>query len=121
MWIGTDRADYVFHEQGTTPFHQTHIALHELAHMLLGHRGGTQVWEGLASLLAPEVDPQFVQLILGRSVYTTAEEQDAETLASLIHSQCGDAPEPVPVAGPKTGHFVRLLERAWGGAPADSS
>jgi hypothetical protein len=85
LWIGTAEADYIYHEQGTTPYHQTHIALHELAHMLLDHRGATQVWEKLVNLLMPDVDPQLVQLILGRSMYSTEEERDAETLASLIH------------------------------------
>ena len=53
--------------------------------MLLDHRGATQVWEKLVNLLIPDVDPQLVQLILGRSMYSTEEERDAETLASLIH------------------------------------
>lgn len=115
LWIGTADADYIYHEQGTTPYHQTHIALHELAHMLLDHRGATQVWEKLVSLLVPDVDPQLVQLVLGRSMYTTQQEQDAETLASLIHEQSGDQPQPLPPAGPMTGAFVKLLQRAWGG------
>src|SRR5260370_21027525 len=38
LWIGTADADYIYHEAGTTPFHATHIALHEIAHMLLGHQ-----------------------------------------------------------------------------------
>jgi len=115
LWIGTAEADYIYHEQGTTPYHQTHIALHELAHMLLDHRGATQVWERLVNLLVPDVDPQLVQLILGRSMYSTQEERDAETLASLIHEQSGDQPQPLPPAGPQTGAFVKGLQRAWGG------
>jgi hypothetical protein len=85
LWIGTAEADYVYHEAGTTPFHATHIALHELAHMLLGHLH-TAAWEQLIGLLAPDVDQALIQLILGRSAYSTAEERDAETLASLILS-----------------------------------
>jgi hypothetical protein len=53
LWIGTADVNYIYHEEGTTPCHQTHIALHELAHMLLNHRGATQVWERLANLLVP--------------------------------------------------------------------
>jgi hypothetical protein len=85
LWIGTADADYVYHETGTSPFHATHIVLHELAHMLLGHRH-TAAWDRLISLLAPDVDQALVQLILGRSAYGTAEEREAETLASLILS-----------------------------------
>jgi hypothetical protein len=85
LWIGTAQADYIYHEAGTTPFHATHIALHEIAHMLLGHRH-TAAWNQLISLLAPDVDQVLIQLIFGRSAYGTAEERDAETLASLILS-----------------------------------
>ena len=85
LWIGTVDADYIYHEAGTTPFHATHIALHELAHMLLGHHH-TAAWDQLISLLAPDIDQALIQLILGRSAYSTTEERDAETLASLILS-----------------------------------
>jgi len=115
MWISTKDADYLYYDAGTTPYHQDHIALHEAAHMLLGHRGGTQVWERLASMLIPDIDPGLVQLILGRTVYSSEEEQDAETLASLIHGQSGDQPQPLPAAGAKTGAFLSMLQQAWGG------
>jgi len=66
LWIGTADADYIYHEAGTTPFHATHIALHELAHMLLGHQHSA-AWDQLISLLAPDVDQALIRLILGRS------------------------------------------------------
>lgn len=84
LWIGTAGADYVFHEEGTTPWHKTHIILHEVAHMLLGHGSGTAAWHAMARLLAPDVDPAMVRLILGRTAYGSQEERDAESLASLI-------------------------------------
>ena len=62
-----------------------HIALHEVAHMLLDHRH-TAAWDQLISLLAPDVDQALIQLILGRSAYSTAEEREAETLATFILS-----------------------------------
>lgn len=114
LWIATSGADYVFHEQGTTPFHATHIKLHELAHMLLGHRNGTQVWQDLVSILVPDLDPELVQLILGRTAYSTAEERDAETFASLVLGQSGDLPGPEPAAGAEAGSFLDRLDRAWG-------
>ena len=83
LWIGTAEADYVYYEQGTTPFHATAIALHEIAHILLGH-SGPMTWQDIARVLAPGAHPALVRLILGRSAYDTAEERDAETLASLI-------------------------------------
>jgi hypothetical protein len=85
LWIGTADADYIYHEVGTTLFHATHIAVHELAHMILDHQH-TAVWEELVRLLAPDVDQALIQLILGRSAYGTVEEREAEILASLILS-----------------------------------
>ena len=85
LWIGTAEADYIYHEAGTTPFHATHIALHEIAHMLLGHVHA-DAWDQLVGLLAPDLDQAIIRLILGRSAYSTAEERDAETVASLILS-----------------------------------
>jgi hypothetical protein len=90
LWIGTPNADYIYHEAGTTPFHATHIAVHELAHMLLGHQH-IDAWDGFIRILAPDLDQALIQLILGRSAYSTAEEQDAETLASLILSSAAPA------------------------------
>ena len=51
--------------------------------MLLDHRGATQAWERLVNLVVPGVDPQLVQLVLGRSMYTTEEERDADHLREL--------------------------------------
>ena len=114
VWIGTAGADHIFHEMGTTPWHKTHIITHEIAHMLLGHRSGAQASHDLARLLAPEVDPALAQLVLGRSAYTTVQEQEAETLASLILEQGSAAPGPVPVVGTDTAAVLRRLERTWG-------
>ena len=83
LWIGTADVDYVFYEQDTSPFHQSYIALHELAHMLLGHCG-LSAWQSLARRIAPDISPALVRLMLGRSGYSSPEEREAETLASLI-------------------------------------
>ena len=83
VWIATVDADYVYYEQGTTRFHANLIALHEIAHMLLGHQG-PPAWRNLARQVAPDVHPGLVRLILGRSAYSSPEEREAETLASRI-------------------------------------
>ena len=85
LWIGTAKDDHIYHEAGTTPSRATHIALHEIAHMLLGHRH-TAAWGQIVRLLAPDVDQALIQLILGRSAHSTTEEREAETLASIILS-----------------------------------
>lgn len=83
LWVSTAEADYVYYERGTTRFHAGCIALHEIAHMLLGH-DGPHARQDLARLMAPGVHPSLVTLILGRSAYATSEEREAETLASRI-------------------------------------
>ncbi|MGW7140240.1 hypothetical protein [Streptomyces xanthophaeus] len=97
LWLGLGDADIVFYEAATSRVHQTHIILHELAHMLLDHGrlddgsgsedgGGS----GLAVLagLFPDLDPSMVNRMLarGRTDYSAVEEQQAELLATLISS-----------------------------------
>ncbi len=113
LWIGTAEADHVFHEEGTTPWHKTHIVMHEIAHMLLDHDDATRAWHGLARLLVPDVDPSLVRLVLGRSAYTSTEEREAETLASLILGQAAPPARELAV-GAGTAALMCRLERAWG-------
>lgn len=87
MWVGTDRADHVFYDPGTSPLHAEHIVLHELAHILSGHSGADA---GLARLF-PDLDPATVRRVLGRVSYTNAQEREAEMIASLIR---GRPPRP---------------------------
>lgn len=84
MWIATDVADHVFVEHRTSRFHQEHIILHEIGHMLCDH-----VTEDLPAGLAEalrggEVDPGLAGQVLARTSYTTGQEKDAELVASLI-------------------------------------
>lgn len=85
------------------------IAVHELAHMLLGHSSTGDGALRLASLLAPDVSPDVIRMFLGRSVFFTAEEQEAETLASLILTRASAR----PAAGPAR-HGAGGLHAAWG-------
>ena len=83
LWVGTDKADHVFYDPGTSPLHAEHIVLHELAHILSGHSGADA---GLARLF-PDLDPATVRRVLGRVSYTTAQEREAEMMASLIRGR----------------------------------
>jgi hypothetical protein len=53
LWIGTAEADCVYSGRGTTSFRATCIALHEIAHLLLGHHGIATLYD-LACSLAPD-------------------------------------------------------------------
>jgi hypothetical protein len=87
LWIGTATADHVFYDPGTSPLHAEHIVLHELAHILSGHSGA----DGSLARLFPDLDPAAVGRVLGRVSYTTAQEREAEMMASLIR---GRSPRP---------------------------
>jgi hypothetical protein len=113
LWLGTARADHIFYEQATSPWHQTHITLHEVAHMLLGHGGGKEDDGDLARLLAPDISPSLAQLVLGRSSYTSAEERSAETLASLILGHAGNFPPHLPARGTGAIAVPSRMEHAW--------
>jgi hypothetical protein len=52
---------------------QARIRLHELAHMLFGHRH-TAACDQFIRLLAPDVDQALITLLLSRSAYSTTEE-----------------------------------------------
>ncbi len=89
LWIGTDRADHVFYDPGTSPLHAEHIVLHELAHILSEHTLGQ---DGSLAQLFPDLDPATVSRMLGRVAYTNAQEREAEMMASLIRGRSARPP-----------------------------
>ncbi|MEU1312682.1 toxin [Streptomyces cinnamoneus] len=84
MWLATDVADIIVVEANTSRLHRDHIIAHELAHMLCGHRDSTGPDPTGLAYLFPNLDPQRVREMLGRTSYSNAEEQEAETVASLL-------------------------------------
>lgn len=113
LWVGTASVDYVFYEAQTTPLHREHIVLHEIGHILFGHNSleadeaggpGGDGWD--ADSGAP--------VVLGRTNYTTRQEQEAEMLASMIRIRTGSvAPHPAQGAGDGRDTLARL-ESAMG-------
>ncbi|KIZ16029.1 ImmA/IrrE family metallo-endopeptidase [Streptomyces natalensis] len=84
MWLATDTFDVIVVEADTSRLHQDHIIAHELAHMLCNHCDSTGFDTVTMRDLMPNLDPRRVREMLGRTSYSTAEEQEAETVASLI-------------------------------------
>jgi hypothetical protein len=80
MLLTTDRADYIFYPTNTTPLHAQHVVLHEIGHLVREHTGTS----GPAATLFPNLPADLVRRVLGRTVYTEREEQEAELIASLI-------------------------------------
>jgi hypothetical protein len=96
LWISTDHADYVVHHVATSPLHQEHIILHELAHMIFDNVTVRGTTDELAARFFPALDARKVAVVLGRTSYTTEQEQEAEVLADLIG---GQARRRQPAAG----------------------
>jgi hypothetical protein len=92
LWIATDATDLIFHESSTTPPHREHIILHELAHVLCDHYPASLAPAERAAMLLPGLDPVLVHRVLGRAGYSTAEEREAELLASLIRQRGAPGP-----------------------------
>ncbi|RGC65017.1 hypothetical protein C5N14_30675 [Micromonospora sp. MW-13] len=91
LWIASDSADYLAYEQDTSAIHQEHILLHELGHLLCGHDG-----DDIGTGLFPTLEPATVRRMLARTNYSTAQELEAELLASLIRSRSAAPLPPGP-------------------------
>ncbi|MEV5321329.1 regulator component [Streptomyces sp. NPDC052687] len=117
LWLGTDDADYVFYEARTAPLHREHIILHEIGHVLCDHHRGVTVRdEELTDRLVGGPAPRLVERLRARTSYTTAEEQEAEMIASLLQSAgpVQSAGRTGPVAGPlgRLGAFLGVTADA---------
>ncbi len=108
MWVATDAADHVYFEAATSPLHQEHIILHEIAHMLCGHTmpGLGDTFEGLDDAIG--LDRAAVQSALARTRYTSNDEQEAEMVATVILE------ERARQSAPPSPREVGLLEEMFG-------
>jgi hypothetical protein len=110
LWISTDRKDYIVYERATSPLHQDHIILHELAHLLCDHTGAPEFGEEHAHRLFPTLDPELVARVLGRTAYTSEEEQEAEILASMMLREAERHRRPPRETDPAAADNLRRLE-----------
>lgn len=120
MLVSTDTVDFIVHRTDTTPLHAQHTDMHELGHLLLGHgqpagrsagdtgahgaedpdaaaaKDTAQATAEALHLLLPELSPRLIRRILGRTVYGTRQEWEAEVFASdlmiAIHNPAGRDP-----------------------------
>lgn len=83
VWLATSRADHIVYQDQTTRRHQDHIIVHELGHMIAHHRSDEEDDE-LLLMLYPSLDPDSVRRALRRTSYDSAQEHEAETVATII-------------------------------------
>jgi IrrE N-terminal-like domain len=94
LWISTDARDEIYVEEKTTPFHREHIILHELGHMLCDHESAEADEPSPLARFLPDLSPDLIRRLLGRTNYTTEQEQEAELVASLIRTAAGTLTAP---------------------------
>lgn len=98
LWLELADRDIVGYPESVPPNHRDHIVLHEVGHMAAGHRGSCAPGGGLGSLM-PDLDPEMVRAVLGRSVYTDLQEVEAELFASLVVEKTLNAQMPGDAVG----------------------
>jgi hypothetical protein len=115
VWIADRDADCIVYPRGTSAFHQRHIALHELCHILCGHQPTAVARDAYLGALLPDVCPRTVLRRLQRTKYAAEEDREAEMLASLILARAAAGPSTAP---PAVGHpdVQRLADTLAGGA-----
>ncbi|GAA1242022.1 hypothetical protein GCM10009665_35980 [Kitasatospora nipponensis] len=92
LLVTTERFDCILYAADTTALHQQHILLHEAAHLLCGHHESAPAGSAAAQVLLPHLSAELVQRVLGRTVYTEPQEQEAELVASMILHRASRAP-----------------------------
>ncbi|MGK5627227.1 ImmA/IrrE family metallo-endopeptidase [Streptomyces sp. URMC 123] len=100
LWVACETADIILYEPDTSPSHQEHIIAHELAHILCGHHGEGRMDDAGTRALFPDLDPQLVRDMLGRTAYTDPQEREAEMIASLILKRARRRPAEETAAVP---------------------
>jgi hypothetical protein len=111
IWLETETADHIFYEHNTSSLHREQIVLHECAHMLLGH--GRTLTPQETSQILPDLGPSLINRALARTCYTTTQEQEAETLASLIlQAAYGQHSEPTWQIPAEQADIVDRLDRS---------
>ncbi|MEE1739766.1 hypothetical protein [Streptomyces sp. BE147] len=96
MWLATETDDHIFCEQRTSRVHREHILLHEIGHMLFDHCGIDFGHSEASQALLPNLSPQLVQRLLGRTNYTSRQEREAEMLASLLRIRASQSATKAP-------------------------
>lgn len=112
LWAEYPNADFILHEAHTSPAHQDQIILHEIAHILLGHGGVTSFTFSARPGSSPTATHSRRQLrppAKTRLAYGTAEEREAEIIATLLMMRTS----AVAARGTWDDQDLRALQPLW--------
>lgn len=84
LWLAGKSRDYIFYPSDAPLPQQEHGILHEVSHVICGHDPLHAEMELVREQLFPHVPKDLVDRALGRSLYATPQECEAEFLASLL-------------------------------------
>ena len=91
MTASTDEGYWIFYELKTSPWHQIHIVLHEIGHLLLGHEQDPAVTEDALRMWTPSVDATTAMRRMGLTAdfarhhcYDNLTERETEVLGTLL-------------------------------------
>jgi hypothetical protein len=111
-WLAAANADYVCVDRNAPAPLREHIILHELSHIICDHRGiPTADRFTQYGLLAPST----VKRILARTLYDSAEEREAELLASEIGSRINRGRPRLATADDRTQRIIHGLAMVMDG------
>ncbi|WP_312018679.1 hypothetical protein [Streptomyces sp. I05A-00742] len=135
MTATTDDGYWIVHELKTSPWHQVHIVLHELGHLLLGHDQDPAVTEDALKVWTPSVDVATAMRRMGLTMglarhhcYDNLTERETEILGTLLMEKVvppppgqeqpleGPAAELAASLGPALQHVRRARDGEEGGA-----
>ncbi|WP_121715851.1 ImmA/IrrE family metallo-endopeptidase [Streptomyces sp. E5N91] len=115
LLIAAPTTDLIVYQAATSKPHQEHIIVHEIAHILCGHTASDSPRRPIPLQLFPDLDPEFVRKALQRSGHIDRNEQEAETMASLILARTRwNLPQAPPPPAPEVAEVVSRLERIIG-------
>jgi hypothetical protein len=83
-WFCMPTRDVIAYEDATTRTRRDHIVLHEVAHMVCDHRGSMFDEDTFFEQFLPGLPKALIRSQLGRSQFDTAEEREAELVATLL-------------------------------------
>ncbi|MFC5663648.1 hypothetical protein ACFP3U_11720 [Kitasatospora misakiensis] len=111
VWLALGETDHVYFSAVTSPVHQSHIVLHELAHILLDHRQEGEPDPEALGAIFPDLDPAMAARLLARdrTRATGGQEQEAELLASLMWQHFDTVPVARPGASRESAEALSLV------------
>ncbi|MGW4528412.1 hypothetical protein [Amycolatopsis sp. NPDC004378] len=122
MLISTTEIDYIYCASNVPPLQSQHTVMHEVGHLLFDHCTSSSscdeaprvAGDDALRLLLPTLSPALVRRILGRTVYATDQEREAELFASLVLARVSSTRDTY--LGLASRHDDRLvgLESAFG-------